>query len=308
MDKHEHKEWTTQIIKPDELKKKAADNIKLIPTLIVIAGELFGQMINLEEKKKVFFGRGNECDVVINDPSLSRKHCVVKNENGTIILEDLKSTNGTFVNGIKVDKIELQSGQRVFLGEICAFKFAYQDDIDLDLNRLILEKAIKDRLTNIYNRTYFDELLKKEFAFHKRAKLPLSLIFIDLDDFKKVNDTFGHMCGDEILKKVALSLKSNVRESDYVCRYGGEEFVIILKNTSFEKAMKKAESLRRIVNSIEILCNSNQIKVTASFGVSTLERDNFRSEKRLLAEADSAMYRAKELGKNMVIGQKPTEL
>ncbi len=290
------------------MKKKAADNIKLIPTLIVIAGDLFGQMINLEEKKKVFFGRGSECDVVINDPSLSRKHCVVKNENGTIILEDLKSTNGTFVNGIKVDKIELQSGQRVFLGEICAFKFAYQDDIDLDLNRLILEKAIKDRLTNIYNRTYFDELLKKEFAFHKRAKLPLSLIFIDLDDFKKVNDTFGHMCGDEILKKVALSLKSNVRESDYVCRYGGEEFVIILKNTSFEKAMKKAESLRRIVNSIELLCNSNQIKVTASFGVSTLEKDNFRSEKRLLAEADSAMYRAKELGKNMVIGQKPTEL
>ncbi len=308
MEHKENKDWTTQIIKPNELKKKAADKVTLIPTLIVIAGDLFGQMINLEEKKKVFFGRGSECDVVINNPSLSRKHCVVKNENGKIILEDLNSTNGTFVNGIRVSRVELESGQRVFLGDICAFKFAYQDDIDLDLNRLILDKAIKDRLTNVYNRTYFDELLRKEFLFHKRANLPLSLIFIDLDDFKKINDTFGHICGDEILKKVAMSLKSNVRESDYVCRYGGEEFVIILKNTNFEKAMKKAESLRKIINSIELLCNANQIGVSASLGVSTLENGNFKSEKRLLAEADSAMYKAKELGKNMVIGQKPTEI
>ncbi len=308
MEHKENKDWTTQIIKPNELKKKAADKVTLIPTLIVIAGDLFGQMINLEEKKKVFFGRGSECDVVINNPSLSRKHCVVKNENGKIILEDLNSTNGTFVNGIRVSRVELESGQRVFLGDICAFKFAYQDDIDLDLNRLILDKAIKDRLTNVYNRTYFDELLRKEFLFHKRANLPLSLIFIDLDDFKKINDTFGHICGDEILKKVAMSLKSKVRESDYVCRYGGEEFVIILKNTNFEKAMKKAESLRKIINSIELLCNANQIGVSASLGVSTFENGNFKSEKRLLAEADSAMYKAKELGKNMVIGQKPTEI
>ncbi len=308
MEHKENKDWTTQIIKPNELKKKAADKVTLIPTIIVIAGDLFGQMINLEEKKKVFFGRGSECDVVINNPSLSRKHCVVKNENGKIILEDLNSTNGTFVNGIRVSRVELESGQRVFLGDICAFKFAYQDDIDLDLNRLILDKAIKDRLTNVYNRTYFDELLRKEFLFHKRANLPLSLIFIDLDDFKKINDTFGHICGDEILKKVAMSLKSKVRESDYVCRYGGEEFVIILKNTNFEKAMKKAESLRKIINSIELLCNANQIGVSASLGVSTFENGNFKSEKRLLAEADSAMYKAKELGKNMVIGQKPTEI
>ena len=308
MEHKENKDWTTQIIKPNELKKKAVDKVTLIPTIIVIAGDLFGQMINLEEKKKVFFGRGSECDVVINNPSLSRKHCVVKNENGKIILEDLNSTNGTFVNGIRVSRVELESGQRVFLGDICAFKFAYQDDIDLDLNRLILDKAIKDRLTNVYNRTYFDELLRKEFLFHKRANLPLSLIFIDLDDFKKINDTFGHICGDEILKKVAMSLKSNVRESDYVCRYGGEEFVIILKNTNFEKAMKKAESLRKIINSIELLCNANQIGVSASLGVSTFENGNFKSEKRLLAEADSAMYKAKELGKNMVIGQKPTEI
>ncbi len=304
MKNENHKEWTTQIIKPDELKKKANNEITLIPTIIVIAGDLFGQMINLEEKKRVFFGRGSECDVVINNPSLSRKHCVVRNENGRIIIEDLNSTNGTFINGVRIKKTELESGQRVFLGDICAFKFAYQDDIDLDLNRLILDKAIKDRLTNIYNRTYFDELLRKEFLFHKRANLPLSLIFIDLDDFKKINDTFGHICGDEILKKVALSLKSNVRESDYVCRYGGEEFVIILKNTSFEKAMKKAESLRQIISSIELLCNSRSVRVTASFGVATLENGNFKTERRLLAEADSAMYKAKELGKNMVIGQR----
>ncbi|BBB32095.1 signal transduction protein [Thermotomaculum hydrothermale] len=308
MSEKEHKEWKTQIIKPGDLKKKTQENITLIPTLVVIAGDLFGQMINLEERKKVFVGRGSECDIVINNPSLSRKHCVVKNENGKIIIEDLGSTNGTFINGNRIKKQELESGERVFLGDICAFKFAYQDDIDLDLNRLILEKAIKDRLTNVYNRTYFDELLRKEFVFHKRANLPLSLVFVDLDDFKKINDTFGHMCGDEILKKVAMSLKSNVRESDYVCRYGGEEFVIILKNTSFEKAMKKAETLRKRIESLELLCNSNSVGVTASFGVSTLEDNNFKSEKRLLAEADSAMYKAKELGKNMVIGQKPSEI
>ncbi len=308
MENKENKEWTTQIIKLGELEKKSSKEIKLIPTVIVVAGDLFGQMINLEEKKKVYFGRGSECDVVINNPSLSRKHCVVRNENSRIFLEDLQSTNGTFVNGVRIGKIELKSGQRVFLGDVCAFKFAYQDDIDLDLNRLILEKAIKDRLTNIYNRTYFDELFKKEFAFHKRAQLPLSLIFIDLDDFKKINDTFGHLCGDETLRKVALTLKSNVREADYVCRYGGEEFVIILKNTAFEKAMKKAENLRKIIASLELLCNSNKIGITASLGVSTYENDNFKSERRLLADADAAMYKAKELGKNMVIGQKPSDL
>ncbi len=302
---HKEKEWNTQIIRPEELKKKTPDKIELIPALIIISGDLFGQIINLNEKKKVYIGRGSECDVVIDNPSLSRKHCVVRNENGVITIEDLNSTNGTFINGVRITKTELKSGQRVFLGDVCAFKFAYQDDIDLDLNKLILEKAIKDRLTGVYNRTYFDELLKKEFAFHKRAKLPLSLIFLDLDDFKKINDTFGHICGDEILKKVASTLKSNVRESDYVCRYGGEEFVIILKNTEFEKAMKKAESLRVLISSIELLCNSNNIGITASIGVSTLDGNNFKSGKRLLAEADSAMYRAKELGKNLVIGQKP---
>jgi len=298
----------TDIIRPENLSKKGLTKVKLTPTIIVVAGDLFGKMINLEEKKRVLFGRGSECDVVIDNQSLSRKHCVVRNEKGFITIEDLNSTNGTFIDGVKITHAELKSGQRVFLGDVCAFKFAYQDDIDLDLNRLIFEKAIKDRLTGIYNRTYFDELLKKEFAFHKRAKLPMSLIFIDLDDFKKVNDTFGHLCGDEILKKVASTVKANVRESDYFCRYGGEEFVIILKNTPFEKAMKKAESLRKLIEGIETLCNSKQITVSASFGVATLENNNFPNEKRLLAEADAAMYRAKELGKNTVIGQKPSVL
>ncbi len=295
----------TDIIKPEDLKKRSPQKVKLTPTIIVISGDLFGKMINLEEKKKVLFGRGEECDVVIDNSSLSRRHCIVRNENGFITIEDLDSTNGTFIDGVRVAKAELKSGQRVFLGDICAFKFAYQDDIDLDLNKLIFEKAIKDRLTGIYNRTYLDELLRKEFAFHKRANLPLSLIFFDLDNFKRINDTFGHLCGDEILKKVAQTVKSHVRESDFFCRYGGEEFVVILKNTPFEKAMKKASSLRKLIESLEILCNSKTINVTASFGVATFEKDNFPNEKRLLAEADAAMYQAKEMGKNAVIGRKP---
>ncbi len=293
----------TKTIKLDEIEKKNKVESNLIPTLIIIAGDLFGQMINLEEKKKVVFGRGEECDVVIENQLLSRKHCMVINEEGKIVLQDLGSTNGTYVDGKRVEKTVLKSGQRVFLGDICAFKFAYQDDIDLDLNRLIFEKAIKDRLTGIYNRTYFDELLKKEFSFHKRAKLPLSVIFIDLDDFKKINDNFGHLCGDEILKKTAKLIQSKVREADYFCRFGGEEFVLLLKNTEYEKAVKKAESLRQALEQAEFLCSGNiRLKVTASLGVATLENDNFSTHKRLLAEADNAMYKAKESGKNAVKG------
>jgi len=156
-------------------------------------------------------------------------------------------------------------------------------------------KAFWDELTGTYNRSFFNEELKKEIANFKRTVSKLSCIMFDIDLFKNFNDTYGHQTGDDVLLGISKLVKTKVRKTDTLARWGGEEFIIILPNTSLEKAKNVAEILR---SAIEKHSCKDDLKVTCSFGVAEIEEND--DSKSLIAKVDKALYKAKELGRNRV--------
>ncbi len=161
-----------------------------------------------------------------------------------------------------------------------------------------------DALTKLWNRRYLEEMLQMEFKRARRYNHDLSLIVVDLDHFKKINDTYGHIAGDEVLKEVAKRIKKSLRETDFVGRYGGEEIVVILPETDAEKAFNIAQKIKKALESEPVLFNGTEIKVTASLGISQLRKEHNCYE-RLFHEADEALYEAKRRGRNTIVVYAP---
>ena len=160
--------------------------------------------------------------------------------------------------------------------------------------------ATIDGLTELYNHRYFQETLKNQIEIAKRYEQSFSLIIVDIDHFKKFNDTYGHQAGDAVLKQVAQTLKKNCRTTDIVCRYGGEEMSIILPNTSTEEALFNAKRINKAVAEKEFQLNSTETgKVTISVGVATFP-NNAETPQELIEFADRGLYYAKEHGRNQV--------
>jgi len=168
-------------------------------------------------------------------------------------------------------------------------------------NHQLYNMAITDKLTNIYNRAYIMDILSKEFTRSERHKLELSCIIIDIDHFKGFNDTYGHLIGDFTLKKTAELIKNNLRNEDVLGRYGGEEFLIVLPSTNIDGAEIIAEKIRSIVDNTEYHINDLSFKVTISLGVSNSMIDNPQTEDILLKNADVALYKAKNSGRNRIV-------
>ncbi len=168
--------------------------------------------------------------------------------------------------------------------------------------RKLHELAIKDPLTNIFNRRHFEKLLHSEFRRAKRYSFPLSCIMLDIDHFKNFNDTYGHQFGDEVLKEVAGLLKNLTREVDIVARYGGEEFIVILPETDSEGALTLAERIRGRLAGKQYTCKGKKLTITVSLGVSTMKPDSedIADEQKLVFQADQALYQAKGAGRNRV--------
>ncbi len=166
--------------------------------------------------------------------------------------------------------------------------------------------AIRDALTGLYNYGYFKEALHYEVEKSRRYKTPLSLLFLDIDDFKRVNDTLGHLKGDKIMRQVAAILKKGIRQADLLCRYGGDEFVMLLSQTPPDQAMVLAERLRQRIAQSSMNRLEQGLKITVSIGVAGLEPE--MSTESLIKEADEAHYRAKQAGKNRVAGPEPAPL
>lgn len=171
--------------------------------------------------------------------------------------------------------------------------------LNIKLIAKIKDISIKDSLTGLYNRRYFDEILQHEYLRAKRYYFPLSLIMVDIDYFKSINDTFGHLIGDKVLKELAGLIKGSVRQVDIVARFGGEEFAIILLNTPLEEAASMAERLRSIVQKHEIELNGHRVNITVSAGISSLKKET-TSKDELVEQADKALLKAKAKGRNKV--------
>ncbi len=181
------------------------------------------------------------------------------------------------------------------------------DEVAICINRALLfqrtrESTILDELTGIFNRRYFNRTFQREIKRAERYKRNLSVLMIDIDDFKLVNDTFGHLKGDDVLQTIAQILKKNIRRADFLFRFGGEEFVILLPETPLNNAIRVGEKLRKAIQNhfASDDCQMSGRKITISIGISNFPMDGYSIEK-LLEIADERLYRAKSLGKNRTI-------
>jgi len=160
--------------------------------------------------------------------------------------------------------------------------------------------AIYDTLTNLYNRRYFEERFEVETQKAFFSDTPLSLVMVDIDHFKKINDTLGHTEGDKVLKEISNLLKNSVRKKDTVARYGGEEFILILPDAGLEESLMIAERIRRLVENTTFEIAQAQIHLTVSLGIANFPSHRVRSKEDLIKMADQALYEAKRGGRNRV--------
>lgn len=168
------------------------------------------------------------------------------------------------------------------------------------LQSKLREQAIRDPLTNLFNRRYLEETLERELARAAREQYSICVIMIDLDHFKRINDTYGHEAGDHLLKALAATLSEQSRRGDFVCRYGGEEFVIVMPNISIETAYERAERLRNTLNSLSLPYGYYSLSVTISMGIACYPV-NGQTREAILRAADQAMYAAKEAGRDHIL-------
>src|SRR5438477_4410167 len=211
--------------------------------LVVLAGVSAGEMFKLQKDRTVV-GRGPTVGVRLNDEGVSREHCAFLREGEKMIVVDLGSTNGTFCNGIKIDRKELADGDKIMVGSTTILKFTYQDYLDEVFQRQMYESALRDGLTKVFNRRYFTDHLEKEFAYALRHDTPLALIFTDIDHFKSINDGHGHAAGDFVLSELSAMLTTMLRTEDVLARFGGEEFTILCRGTDLAGVKVVAERLR----------------------------------------------------------------
>jgi diguanylate cyclase (GGDEF)-like protein len=231
--------------------------------------------------------------------SLSRKHARIRYTGSTVTVEDLGSTNGTYVNGQPIHgRSVLRSGDR-FQTAAVHFKFLHEQDVENAYHLAIYELVTKDGLTETYNKRKYEEEFLREFSRSVRHRRPLSLIVFDLDEFKQINDTYGHLCGDFVLKQVASLARELVRPEQVLARVGGDEFVILAPETEAEGAETLATKLRDRIVGLDHRYGDVKINLTCSFGVAELA-EGMTSPHDLYEAADSALLQAKRSGRNRV--------
>jgi diguanylate cyclase (GGDEF)-like protein len=267
--------------------------------LVVIYGNELGRKYSLESPS-VTLGRSNKCDVQIDQESVSRAHSKITNAGRSVKIRDLGSTNGTYVNDELVEERPLVDGDFIKIGRTI-FKFLSGGNIERAYHEEIYRLTTVDGLTQIFNKRYFAEALDREIARASRYRRELSLVMFDLDHFKEVNDSHGHLAGDAVLKTLAHTIKTRIRTEDIFARYGGEEFAIILPEIDGHNAHQFAEKIRRIVETTDFIFEATKIPVTISMGVATLDLEE-PAAVALIKRSDERLYEAKAAGRNCVKG------
>ena len=267
------------------------------PQLVIIEGANVGSLISIGEVP-ITLGREPSNFVVLNTVGVSRRHAVVRREGEDITIEDLGSKNGTFVNREPVTKLILGDGDLIFIGA-ATLKFLSAENVERTYYDHLHEVSAQDALTGLPNRRYFDDFLAREVARYHPTDGGLALLVIDVDHFKRVNDTLGHLAGDRVLRELSQVMSRGLRRSDFLARYGGEEFALVLPGTPRNIAAVIASKLRTQVEQHEFRYQGESIAVTISVGVAMWTMQ-MGSPEELIKLADTQLYRAKNAGRNQV--------
>jgi len=274
--------------------------------LTVVSGPSTGRVFTVAEAgSETVVGRGKEAQVRIDDGGASRAHArFLETPDGSYVVEDMGSTNGTFVDGKRVDRAELRSGDRIHIGPNVIISFAIVAAQAEHIAHQLYESSVQDPLTLVYNRRYLVERLASELAYAKRHKTHLATIMFDLDLFKRVNDTHGHLAGDAVLREVAVLVQRMVRAEDVFARFGGEEFVLLVRGIEHVNVGRFAERVRTAVERLEVKFEELVLRVTVSLGYASLRElpELQRDADTLIGLTDERLYKAKTEGRNRVCG------
>ncbi len=266
----------------------------------IYPAEGIGESWQLDDECLVI-GRDVNCDVTLPDDSVSRRHAQVELIAGGYQVTDLESTNGTYVNDQRVEARRLRPGDRLRLGNQI-LKFLSTDRMEAAYHETIYKIMTTDGLTQAYNKRYFLEVADREFLRAQRNGQSLAVLMIDADRFKSVNDTYGHLAGDEVLSELCRRVRAELRRDEVLARYGGEEFILLLPDATLSQAVEAGERVRQAVAATAIQTEQAALHVTVSIGAAATERQTVASVIELIEIADGRLYAAKQGGRNRVEG------
>ena len=252
-------------------------------------------------KNTYVFGRDESVDLVISRGSVSRRHAMLMRDGfGNWAVQDMGSTNGTFVNEQQIERQLLEDGDQIRFGD-AIFKFLVGGNVETAYHEEIYRMTIVDGLTGVHNKRYFLDFLDRELASAHRHGHPLSLVMMDIDHFKLVNDERGHLAGDAVLKEMSGRIQPRIRREDLFARYGGEEFAAVLTVTPLLGALQFAEAVRTILGQTPFTFGGEAFPITISLGVATVHNDDNVGSMELIGRADANLYEAKHRGRDQVV-------
>jgi diguanylate cyclase (GGDEF)-like protein len=313
-DKSDNTSLKKDLSEIDTYSSEYANRSERRPALVFLRGELLAVPIPLE-REQVTMGRALEADIRINDSRASRLHARITTErddaSGKLLycLTDLGSTNGTILNGKRIERAFLQDGDKFEVGDQL-IRFEMLDEIDREFQQQIHRLLVHDELTGLLTSKSFFSELRREAARAEAETMPFCVLMMDIDHFKDVNDTYGHLVGSETLEEVGAVIKKSLRAGDVGARFGGEEFAAFLLDADYAQGMIAAERVRSAIEKHAFPAARRTAggepthHITISVGVAAFP-DDARDPIQLVEMADSALYRAKRNGRNQVCPYRP---
>lgn len=266
--------------------------------LVVIYGADLGRRIPLDVPA-IECGRSLQIGIPLEDDSASRRHARFAWAGSNFIVSDLGSTNGTYVNDVSVREKVLRDGDQIKIGHTI-FKFIFGGHVEQSYHEEIYRLMTIDGLTEVHNKRSFETSFEREVSRSHRYRRPLSLALFDLDHFKRINDSCGHLAGDAVLRQLAALVNSSIRREDTLARVGGEEFALIAPELNLAEARAMAEKVRALVERTPCHFEGRAIPLTVSFGVAELPLEQPPNPVALYRAADERLYAAKRAGRNRV--------
>lgn len=300
MDKHdttqEHLTETILDSTRGELGNKGKTLLE--PCLVILSGADYGRSFQLNRTRNSF-GRGQDVDIVFTDPKMSRSHGAVVIDDDRVEVIDFRSTNGTFLNGERIERAYVPPNARIRAGGT-EMKIEFKRAAEIEAERRLYQAANTDPLTGALNRRAFFAQTKQEIANAIRSDKGLSILMCDIDHFKQINDGHGHPAGDYVLKELVSILRAHIRNDDLLARFGGEEFVLLLRKTDAATAYDWGERIRAAIEQHNFMFDGRQIPVTLSIGVKSTHDLDASMLDEMIRHADAALYQAKHSGRNRV--------